>query len=76
MGSLDEAPVCTSGLIYGVVPDGVSQVSVEVGSGAPPTADVQGNAYLVQVSLKQAPTGVRFDGPHGTVLQPAPIPQG
>jgi hypothetical protein len=71
-----EAAVCTTALIYGVVPNRVSQVSVEVGFGAPPTADVQGNTYLVQVPLDKAPSGVRFDGPHGTVVQPAPIPQG
>jgi hypothetical protein len=73
--SRDEPAICTSALIYGVVPNGVDQVTVDVGSGRAPTADIQRNAYLIEVSLSQAPSAVRYDGPLGEVVQPVPVPR-
>lgn len=70
----DGSTTCVSALIYGVVPDGVDSVTVKVDSGSPPSADVQGNSYLVRVPMSQAPTAVSYEGPDGPVVQPAPVP--
>jgi hypothetical protein len=70
----DGSTTCVSALIYGVVPDGVDRVMVKVGSGTPPSVDVQGNSYLVRVPMSQTPRAVSYESPNGPVVQPAPIP--
>jgi hypothetical protein len=66
-------PSCSSALIYGVVPDGVTELAVEVASGARPIVVVERNAYLVEVPLSQDPSAVSYEGRGGTVTLPVPI---
>lgn len=51
---------CSGVLVYGVAPDGVREVSIDVANGAAPHARVVNNAYMIRLAADQRPGRVRF----------------
>jgi hypothetical protein len=70
--SPDAAPVCQNVVLYGVVPDGVEQVSVDVEAGSSASAPVENNAYLVELPLSSRPNAVSYTSDEGTTEQQLP----
>jgi hypothetical protein len=56
--------------IYGLVPDGVESVSVEIDGAEPEEAQVEGNGYYAVVDAETAIETVSYDGPGGPVEFP------
>ncbi len=66
----DEVPTCSGATLFGVVPDGVREVTVHLTSGSPVATPVENNAYLVDVPT--APLRVAFQTSAGKVAQVTP----
>ena len=54
------APVCTGLVLYGVVPDGVDNVTIEDASSRSPEVPVSDNVFIYEGSMAQAVTSVRY----------------
>lgn len=64
---------CATTVYYGLVPDGIDRVAVNVRSGDAPTADVANGAYLVEVKSAQGPESISFANDDRVKFsQPAP----
>jgi hypothetical protein len=72
--SPDAIPVCQDVTLYGVVPDGVSDVSVDLQAGPSRTATVQNNVYLLELPVSSKPSAVSYDTAAGTIAQDIPQP--
>lgn len=59
---------------YAAVPDGVESVTLHLASGKTVNVPVQNGGYIVQVNVNEKPQTVSYDGPNGTVTQPASAP--
>jgi hypothetical protein len=63
-------------VLYGVVPDGVQSVRVDLASGSAISRPVEGNAYLVELAADADPVSLSYLAPSGDrVKRPAVVPR-
>jgi hypothetical protein len=65
-------PTCENLFLYGIVPDGVREISIDVRNGNDVRADVVNNVYAVDVPVSDRPAALSYSSQQGPVTQVLP----
>ena len=72
--SATDPPSCSEAILWGIAPDGYTDVTVDVEAGVRPTTSIQSNAYIVKVPLSRSPSRIHFSGSKPGVVRPLGLP--
>ncbi len=69
----DQPPQCSSESIYGLAPDGVSDVEVVMPDGTRRAIEAENNVYLIDLDGAEEPTELSWKSPSGETLRRFPL---